>query len=137
MYWGRAHPSIKNISPTAPPKDRLISATTRTNPTNMKGAPHRAQNPPPPADKHGVQRSPGRPAERGHSESRGGSRPLPPEGPTGPVPPHGPRARRPLPAPPRPARTFDSRHGAARPASRAAPERRAPRTGNAARKRKP
>lgn len=26
LYWGRAHPSIRNISPTAPPKDRLISA---------------------------------------------------------------------------------------------------------------
>lgn len=30
LYWGRAHPSIRNISPTAPPKDRLIKAARRT-----------------------------------------------------------------------------------------------------------
>lgn len=26
LYIGRAHPSIKNISPIAPPKDKLIKA---------------------------------------------------------------------------------------------------------------
>lgn len=31
MYIGRAHPSIKNISPIAPPKDKLIKAANKVN----------------------------------------------------------------------------------------------------------
>lgn len=33
LYIGRAHPSIKNISPIAPPKDKLIKATGNKSPT--------------------------------------------------------------------------------------------------------
>lgn len=37
LYWGRAHPSIRNIKPTAPPKDRLIRAATEHTPASGEG----------------------------------------------------------------------------------------------------
>jgi hypothetical protein len=38
LYIGRAHPSIRNISPIAPPKDKLIKAAKQTKPPEISQA---------------------------------------------------------------------------------------------------